>query len=173
MGVFAEIASGAVANVVVADAAAHLDSAKTWVQIDGLSPTPGIGWRATESAGTWSFTDPTPAAPPPTLAQQAGRMIASGCQISSTSTPALNGTYAADPVSQQHIAAEIVSIMLNGTFTDGTTTIEWLDVSGATHAFTIAEFKSFATAHAGFVTACLKVINGQSTTLPAQPSVIA
>lgn len=124
---------------------------------------PGIGW--TESAG--AFTPPGGPPPPPTLAQQAATSLAAGITITSTSTPALDGTYAATVTAQQQITAEITSILLNDTFADGTTTIEWLDTSGAAHAFTVAQFKTLATAIAAFVSGCVKAMNGQATTLPA------
>lgn len=107
------------------------------------------------------------------LQQQAQAMLAAGCQVVSSGTPALSGTYPTDAASQAHINAEATSILLNGTFTDGTSSIVWLDVAGDPHTFSIAQFKTLATALAAYVTACLKVINGQSTTLSAQPSTIA
>ena len=142
-----------------------------WVDVTSVSPAPQQGWVASESGGTWSFA--APVAPAPTLAQQAQSLLNVGCQITSTGTSSLNGTYPADVASQQHIQAEITSILLNGTFADGSTSIEWQDVSGASHAFTVAQFKAFASAFASFVSGCLKVVNGQSSTLPAQPVTIA
>lgn len=169
MSIFAEIKAGTVSNVAVASAAADLPAGQ-WIQIDTLTPQPGIGW--TYSSGT--FTPPTPPAPPaPTLAQQAAALIAAGLTITSTSTSSLDGTYATDPVSQQHISAEVTSILLNDTFTDGTSSIAWLDAAGASHTFTVAQFKTFATAVAAFVSACLKCVNGQSTTLPSASATIA
>lgn len=127
------------------------------------------GWAVSNGA----LVTYTPAPQTPTLAQQAQALLAAGCAITSTSTPALDSTYATDATSQQHVQAEITSILLNGTFADGTTSIAWLDASNVAHTFTIAEFKALATALAAFVSACLKVVNGQATVLPSQPSVLA
>jgi hypothetical protein len=114
----------------------------------------------------------TPPAPIPTLAQQAGNLLAAGCQINSTSTPSLNGVYSCSASAQSFTQAEVISILLNNTFTDGTTSIAWLDMSGNPHTFTIDQFKSFASGIASFVTACQRCITGQSTSLPTEPITI-
>lgn len=121
----------------------------------------------------WIAAGNTPAAPPAlSLAQQAQALLAGGCQVASTGTAALSGIYPADPATQQNITAEITSILMNGTFTDSGSTVQWLDVSGATHVFTVAQFKTLAAALAAFVTGCLKAANGLAATLPAQPATI-
>jgi hypothetical protein len=128
---------------------------------------------ASPIALTAAFPGYAAAAAAQTLVQQAATMLATGCQVASTGTPALNGTYPTDAISQQHVQAEITSILLNGTFADGTSEIEWLDASGVPHAFSVAQFKTLATALGTFVSGVLKVINGQSATLPTQPAQIA
>lgn len=108
------------------------------------------------------------------LAASAQAALAAGCQIVSTGNPStLDGTYPVDAASQAYVNAEVTSILLNGTFTDGTSSAAWLDVSNAAHTFSLAQFKTLATALGAFVTGCLKVINGQSASLPAQPATIA
>lgn len=176
MGTYARIQSGVVAELFTPSAGVPIadcfHSSLFWVDVTNVSPRPQPGWTATESGGAWAFS--APAAPAsPTLAQQAAALLAAGCAITSTSTPTLSGTYACDTLSQQHVQAEVTSILLNGTFADGTTSAVWLDAADAPHTFTIAEFKALATALAAFVSGCLKVVNGQSTTLPTQPSTIA
>lgn len=131
------------------------------------STTPAQGW--TYSSGAFA----APVAPTPTLAQQAGSLLGSGLTIASTSTPALDGTYATTSDSQQHIQAEVTAILLNGTFADGSTSLAWLDVAGDSHTFDVAQFKAFATAVAAFVSGCLRCVNGQSTTLPSASATIA
>lgn len=133
-----------------------------------------LTWEAIPSGVTvatnWTYAGGTFAPPvvaPPTLAQQAAELLIAGLAITSTSTAALDGTYAATVSAQQQIAAEVTSILLNDTFADGTSTIEWLDTTGAAHAFTVAQFKTLATAIAAFVSGCVKAMNGQATTLPA------
>ncbi len=118
----------------------------------------------TEVTGSWP-----PPAPAPTLAQQAAALLSGTVTVTSASTPSLNGTYTITAADQAHLDAEIVSILLNGTFADGTSTVEWPDTANppVNHAFTVAQFKTFASAIAAFVAACSKCINGVSTTLPS------
>jgi hypothetical protein len=143
----------------------------TWAECYG---TPGVapGWAATEVAGAWTFSAP-PAPPAPTLAQQAQALLAGSLTIASTSTPALNGSYAIDPATQVHMQAEMLCVTVNGAFADGTSSLAWPDAGGTArhgtaHVFSsAAEFKAFALAVAAFVAGCFKVIDGTSTTLPS------
>ncbi len=94
-------------------------------------------------------------------------------ELTSTGTPALNGTYAVDPASQMKIMATSQSISVNGKFYGGTTAYPWLDASGATHTFpSVAEFQAFASAVAGYVAALDLIIATNSGTLPTQPVAI-
>ncbi len=111
--------------------------------------------------------------PVPSLSQQAAALLAGTVAISSTSTPMLDGSYTVTPDDQAHISVEVQSLMLNGTFADGASTVAWPDASGTLHSFSVAEFKAFATAVGGFVAACLKCQNGASTTLPSAALTIA
>lgn len=112
--------------------------------------------------------------PPPTPSQQAAALLTGGLAVTSTSAPALNGTYAVDAAAQSHVQAEIISILVNGTFADGGTALAWPDTAGTVHTFpSVVEFKAFAMAVASFVAACAKVANGTSTTLPAATVEIA
>ena len=135
---------------------------------------PGLEWVAVPAAVSpaqgWSYAGGMFTAPPapatPTLAQQAAALLATGLAITSTATAALDATYSASATAQAQINAEVTSILLNGTFADGTSTIDWLDVSGVSHTFTIAQFKLLATKIAIFVSGCVKCVNGQTTVLP-------
>jgi hypothetical protein len=108
-----------------------------------------------------TFTPTAPSVPPvtpPTLtpAQVASALaettLLAGLNITSTSTPAINGLYSLTPTSQNNINATITYILLNGTFPGGGSTMAWADASGNPHVFpSIAEFKAFATAVANFV----------------------
>ena len=100
----------------------------TWAECYG---TPGVapGWAATEVAGAWTFSAP-PAPPAPTLAQQAQALLAGSLTIASTSTPALNGSYAIDPATQVHMQAEMLCVTVNGAFADATSSLAWPDAGG-------------------------------------------
>ncbi len=103
--------------------------------------------------------------------------LAAGCQISSSSTPALNGTYAIDPASQQQVAAISLYIQVNGKFPAGETALAWPDASGVTHSFpAMASFQAFATALGDYVTALAlayqATLAGSAWSPPAMPVVI-
>ena len=112
------------------------------------------------------------AAPAPTPAQQATAAINAGLAITSTSTPALNGTYPVNAPAQAQISAEVTAILLNGTFADGAATVVWFDTSNAQHTFTAAQFKTFASAVAAYVSGWMKFAAGIVTTAPTQPVTI-
>ena len=111
--------------------------------------------------------------PPPTPAQQAAAIISGGLHVTSTGTSSLNGTYATDGNTTAEINAEITSLLLNGTFTDGTQTIQWPDIAGAPHAFNVAQFKTLATAIGVFVTGGNQYARGLIGSLPATSATIA
>lgn len=147
---------------------------------------------ATNTAGVYSFKTadgvaldtlpttlvpyvvPTPEPVPGAAAgAAAAAAFAAGLAVTSTATPALNGTYPLDPVTQAHIQAEIIAILLNGTFADGTGTVVWLDTANAAHTFgSVAEFKAFASAIAAYVAALFKYAQGTLTTLPPATATI-
>jgi len=132
------------------------------------SATVAVGYLY--SGGT--FTAP-PAPPPPTLAQQAAAAIGKGLAITSTSTPALDGTYACDDATQAKINRVASFIALNGKFPAGLTAMPWPDMSGTVHEFpTTAEFTAFAFAVANYVVELDAVIMGLATTLPAASATI-
>ena len=136
-----------------------------WVD---CTSTPAVAYRWTYSNGTFSPPSPPPA---PTLAQQAAALLAGTLEVTSSSTPALDGAYAIDATTQSHISAEMLSVQVTGKFADGTTSIAWPDANGAVNTFpSTATFQSFAIAVASFVAAGYKVIYGASATLPT-PSV--
>jgi len=120
------------------------------------------------------YVVPTPTPNPLAAAAAASAAaFAAGLAITSTGTPALNGTYPIDPATQAHIQAEVVSILLNGTFADGTGTVVWLDTAGASHTFaSVAAFKAFASAVAAYVAALFKYAEGTLTTLPPATATI-
>ena len=111
---------------------------------------------------------------PPTLAQKAMALLAAGLTITSPAIGLTSVAFAADADTQAHVNAEVTSILLNGTFADGTATVMWADMTGTAHAIpSVAAFKPFASAIAAFVAGVMKCILGISTTLPASVVVIA
>ena len=80
--------------------------------------------------------------------------IADGVTITSTSAPALSGTYGIDTATIQNILAQQISIQTRQMFTNGQTSRQWPDVNGQPHTFaTTAQFTSFAEAIGQYVDA--------------------
>jgi hypothetical protein len=110
--------------------------------------------------------------------------IAAGVTISSTGIPALNGIYAITPQACALITSEQVNIAATAAqstakFTNGQTTRNWQDQSGALHLFpSPAEFTLFAEAVASYVDALyaalqMALINNTAWAAPAMPGAIA
>lgn len=106
----------------------------------------------------------------------ARRLVDAGLLVVSTSTPALNGTYATSGLAAQAMFAEATAILLAGTtpaFADGTQSLNWPDQSGNSHTFTPAQFHELAVAVADFLVQCEQYANGLLTTAPAANATIA
>lgn len=170
MSTYARIQNGIVAELFAPPAGVTITECfhpdLTWIECDG---TPGVAPGWTYSKGTFS----APAAPKPTLAQKAQAMLSAGCQIASTGTPALNGTYAVDSLSQMHVVAVETSIAAGKGLPGGASTVTWPDVTGAPHSFTATNFSNFAAALRDYVSALSAIAATDSGTLPAQPMTIA
>ncbi len=89
--------------------------------------------------------------PAPTPAQAYETAIASGLVVTSTSTPALNGTYSVTPTAQRNFASIAAGIGSGQGLPHGAATISWLDVQGAPHVFTAVQILSLADAVRDYV----------------------
>ncbi|MBW4089886.1 MAG: hypothetical protein HIU82_02085 [Proteobacteria bacterium] len=140
----------------------------TVVDITGVSPAPAVGWSYSDGG----FTAP-PSPPAPTLAQQAAALITGGIAITSSGTPALNGTYSTGAAAQQNAAHMMGFINANGKFPGTSGTLVWLDAAGQPHTFaTTAEFGAFYTAAFDFVADCQMIMLTGSGTLPSPSATI-
>lgn len=126
----------------------------------------GYGWDGT----TLSPPPPPPPPPPPSPADQAAALIAAGLQIQSTSNSLLDGTYGCDPISQTAVLGEMVSLIALQVFTNGQTTLDWLDIFNNPHTFNPTEFQAFAFVIGSYLTT-LKLQGPGS--VPSQPLTIA
>lgn len=154
-------------------------------QVDTISPVgrfpPDMVWAACPSTvlpgytydGT-NFAAPA-AAPAPTLAQQAAALLDSGgLTISSTSTPALDGTYSVAAIAVQRLLGVSHYATINGKFPGGAATYTWYDASGGEHVFTdIALFQEFFTALADYESALTFLSLGAPGVLPATSATIS
>lgn len=121
------------------------------------------GW--TEVTGSWP-----PAAPAPTLAQQAALASVSGLTITLTGSVTLAATlFPTDPTTQSKIAA-MNAMALTGALPTGFTTYDMRDASGGWHHFTAAQYQAVAPAIAAYVAVLSLIVDGNPnapTTLPA------
>ncbi|CAG9244899.1 conserved hypothetical protein [Paraburkholderia caribensis] len=139
-------------------------------------------WQTCISNPGWTVATGALVAPaPPTAAELAAQALiqsaqlalAIGLKIASTSTPALNSTYAVDQLSQSDIIAIETSLNAGKGFPGGSTTFSYPDAAGALHTFSAASFTNLAAAVRDFVYGCRAVIAGASTTLPSTSVTIA
>jgi outer membrane protein assembly factor BamB len=177
--VYARIQNGVVVELFTPPAGAtlvecfHADIAATFVLVPpGVTPAQGWTFNGT------NFAAPS-APPPPTPAQQAQTLFASGLTITSTSGgwaapfPCLTDATGANVWTL--VLAEQTALSLSGgaAFADGAATVQWPDAAGVLHALTPAQFQAFMRALGLFVAGCRNVINGvPGAALPAASATI-
>lgn len=127
-------------------------------------------WQAWISAGNKPTVPVVPQA-----VKNATALLAGGLAVTSTSTPALNGTYRTDGLAMTGIEAEMNALWISNsaTFADGSASLNWPDKSGASHTFSIAQFKELVTAISLFQAQCAQYAAGILTTAPANSATIA
>lgn len=156
------------------DIASHFpgDFHSNLIDVTGRTPLPQPGWIAQQTSGVWTFHPSLP--PVLTLVQQAQKMLGEGIRVKSMSNPAtINATYPLDAETRSDLQAEMLSLLANGVFTNGSGTLAVTDVAGNPHEMSVAQFKSFVTALGRVVTTLKAIISTNTGTLPAQPVVIA
>jgi hypothetical protein len=100
-------------------------------------------------------------------------ILATGLAVTSTATPALNGTYLCTDDAITALQCQCDSLTRNsGTFVDGTTSVNWPDKTGAGHTFTVAQFGTLINAINLFVVQCYQYATGISTTPPTGSATI-
>lgn len=126
----------------------------------------------TTVAGVLAAHDPSK--PDPNAAYAA--LIAGGCEIVSTGTPALDGTYACDDQSRSDMQGLVLDANIIGSFPTGPT-FAFPDLGGTPHTVTPAQLQSIGAALAGFVIAAraarIAALAGGVWAPPAQPVTIA
>jgi hypothetical protein len=65
--------------------------------------------------------------------------FAAGLTLTWTISTALNDVYPIDTATQVRMLAERVQVLINGTFTNGTTTLTWFGITGTSHTMTLAQ----------------------------------
>lgn len=129
------------------------------------------GWQAWIAGGG----KPTPVVTPMPLVD-ATAVLVGGLTITSTSAPALNGTYRTSGIALEGIQAEANALMLGGStpvFADGSASLNWPDKSGGVHAFTPAQFLELVHAVNYFVSQCAQYAGGAINIAPNATATIA
>lgn len=101
------------------------------------------------------FANQYPAGWPPTPQDQIGQLIASGVEVHSTGTPAINAVYAIDQGAQQNIGGVAAGIASRNRLPGGGSTFNYGDIEGVNHAFTATQFLDLAAAVEDYVYALL------------------
>lgn len=128
--------------------------------------TVNIGDSATESNGTWTFT-PAPAIVL-TLAQKALEKLGDGLNVTSASTPSLNGKYSITGEMQANLVALEGYYNKFNSFPNKQSTVKIRDMKGTTHTFTYAQFEELFQALGDYHAALEGCIDGTLTTLPLE-----
>lgn len=108
--------------------------------------------------------------------QRYATAISAGLAITSTGTPALNGTYSVSDSSRADLTAIQTGINAGAGFPGGASTFPWRDMTGVPHTMTPAQFLAVATAIrdyvAGVKLAAAAAAAGQAATWPAATATI-
>lgn len=135
--------------------------------IAGL-PFPYAGWKYQGGALV------APAVVAPTLVQQAVAGQNAGFAITSTGTPALDGTYPASGAGWADLKDEALFIASFGAFSTGASTLPFMLPSGATVTFTAtSQVQAVVKAIAMYLTALKTIAATGAGTLPAAAGTIA
>jgi hypothetical protein len=145
-----------------------------WDNPDGTHSSASV---AADDVAAWLENHTPAAAPAPGLAEQLAALVAAGFALTSTGTPALDGTYRVDQASLTKIAGIYAGIKGGDGLPGGGATFGYLDMAGAPHAFDADQFVAFAKLIRDFdyagETVAAEIAAGGSPALPVAAGVIA
>ena len=123
------------------------------------------GW-AVENSQLVPYEPPTNQ----TLSQQASEILGQETiNLISTTYPMMNGYYTINPYYISMINSELISLLLTNTFTNGSTTIGWFDLSNAQHVMDQTQFIFFGRGIGGWYNNLMFIVQTNSGTIPASP----
>ena len=105
-------------------------------------------------------------------ASSAALILNDGVTITSTSTPAVNGTYSCSDGALMLMQDQMNAILTSNAFADGSQALAWADMSGANHTFPVAQFKGLVLAAGALRAACAQYAQGITTTPPSNQATI-
>ncbi len=98
-------------------------------------------------------------------------LLSGGIVLTSTGTPALNGTYSVNAAAQHNISGVMSGIANGMGLPGGGSTFSYQDSSGAFHAFDVTHFTALAKAVRDFVYGCdVALATAQAGGTPTWPS---
>jgi hypothetical protein len=106
--------------------------------------------------------------PTPTSEHLATWRLHQGLTVTSKTNPALDGLYMIDPLTREHIAAELKLLDATGAFSDNEQVIVWQDSTGEFHPFSVKEFRAFAVAVNRYAALLHRVRNGSNSAFPPE-----
>jgi hypothetical protein len=128
---------------------------------------------ATASELTSVFSGYTTAVAEVNKAITISEAFAFGLTVSSTSTPALNGTYSITPTAIAYVDSIVASIDAGRGLPGGQSTFIYKDSSGGSHSFSSANFLNLAVALRDYVYNLNLYMTGDISTLPLASATIA
>lgn len=103
-------------------------------------------------------------------ARKDGPVVPVAVAVVSASLPALSGVYGINAGSIANITAAVAGIAAGQGFPGGSSSMVWVDATGAPHTFgTTAEFLALGAAIEGYVYALQMTALGQAVAIPATP----
>ena len=109
--------------------------------------------------------------------QTMNALFAAGLVLTSSGTPALNGTYSLTDTAQKNVSGIVTGIAAGLGLPGGGTTFQYLDASNQPHTFDQAHFTAFVSAFRNFIYACdialATIQNGGTATFPSNQVLIA
>ena len=123
-----------------------------------------LAWLA---AGNTPSSAPTITQTPSQLASAALVSV----PVTFTTSTSLSATYGISSEDRMDMLAEMAELAKAATFTNGTTSIAWHDVSGNAHTMNPAQFSAFVSAIGTYVTPLRAIVKSNSGTVPQPESV--
>ena len=129
-----------------------------------------IDWQEYQA---WLAAGNTPSSAP-TITQTPSQLASAdlvSVPVTFTTSTSLSATYGISSEDRMDMLAEMAELAKAATFTNGTTSIAWHDVSGNAHTMNPAQFSAFVSAIGTYVTPLRAIVKSNSGTVP-QPEAV-
>lgn len=120
----------------------------TWIITFDPSAT-----AAQQSAAQNVVTNFNPSGPQVEAQSTFEAALSAGVTLTWTTSTSLNDTYPIDTATQVRMVVERLSVAVNSTFTNGTTTLTWFGITGAQHSMSMSQAGAFVKSVWAYLTA--------------------